>query len=102
MKCGKNRHKIQCVDIVQSSKNFETINKKNNNGAYDWNSDNNNCNNSNGSNGSGNVEVNVYNSNDSVHSTSEKETAVIFFGFEDSWERDLWSLWLLEVSEKFF
>lgn len=72
-------------DLVES-KNFETIKH---NGSY---SNVNRCNSSNGA-----VEVNVYNSRDSVHSTSEKETAVIFFGFEDSWERDLWSLWLLEV-----
>lgn len=47
-----------------------------------------------------NAESNFYNSHDSVHSTIEKETssAVLFFGFEDSWERDLWSDWLHEVS----
>lgn len=90
-----------------ASKNFETIE---NNSTHDWNknsnggisggSNGNRCNINidhlnNGSNGG--VEVNVYNSRDSVHSTGDKETAVIFFGFEDSWERDLWSLWLLEV-----
>jgi hypothetical protein len=33
----------------------------------------------------------------SVSSTVEREV-VLFFGFEDSWERDLWSNWLMEVS----
>jgi PH domain/leucine-rich repeat-containing protein phosphatase len=44
----------------------------------------------------------VYNSNCSVYSSNNlnggdgKET-VLFLGFQESWERDLWSIWLLEV-----
>uniref|UniRef100_A0A336KQA3 CSON012944 protein n=1 Tax=Culicoides sonorensis TaxID=179676 RepID=A0A336KQA3_CULSO len=46
-------------------------------------------------------EISVYNSNGSVHSTGDQETSssgqvVLFLGFEDSWERDLWSQWLIE------
>lgn len=48
---------------------------------------------------SNNGELSFYNSHDSVQSTIEKETSALFFGFEDSWERDLWSAWLHEVSK---
>lgn len=47
---------------------------------------------------------NIHNSNLSVCSngTAEREV-VLFLGFEDSWERDLWSNWLgMEVNEQFF
>lgn len=40
---------------------------------------------------------NVYNSNCSVYSSGDREK-VLFLGFEESWERDLWSTWLLEVN----
>jgi len=38
--------------------------------------------------------LSIYNSNCSVSSNNEK---VLFFGFEESWERDLWCNWLHEV-----
>lgn len=41
----------------------------------------------------------VYNSSRSVNSmaeTSDRER-VLFIGFEESWERDLWSSWLIQV-----
>ena len=38
---------------------------------------------------------NLDNSNSSVNG-SDREV-VLFFGFEESWERDLWSSWLMEV-----
>ena len=46
---------------------------------------------------------NIHNSNLSVCSngTAEREV-VLFLGFEDSWERDLWSNWLMEVNEQFY
>lgn len=39
-------------------------------------------------------------SNLSVYSNGDRETreVVLFLGFEESWERDLWSYWLTEVS----
>lgn len=45
---------------------------------------------------------NIHNSNLSVCSngTAEREV-VLFLGFEDSWERDLWSNWLMEVNIQF-
>lgn len=84
--------------MVESLKNFETI-KNANNSFYNW-SDNSSvgCNNSNTS---AVAEVNIYNNSNSIYSTNGKERAVFFFGFEDSWERDLWSFWLLEVGFKF-
>lgn len=46
---------------------------------------------------------NIHNSNLSVCSngTADHEV-VLFLGFEDSWERDLWSNWLMEVNEQFY
>lgn len=46
---------------------------------------------------------NIHNSNLSVCSngTADREV-VLFLGFEDSWERDLWSNWLMEVNEQFY
>lgn len=46
---------------------------------------------------------NIHNSNLSVcsHGTATDREVVLFLGFEDSWERDLWSNWLMEVSERF-
>lgn len=46
----------------------------------------------------------VYNSNQSLSSGSfygstEKEPRVLFLGFSEPWERDLWSAWLTEVSQ---
>lgn len=43
--------------------------------------------------------MNLYNSNQSLSSGAEiKEPRVLFLGFSELWERDLWSLWLTEVS----
>lgn len=43
--------------------------------------------------------MNLYNSNQSLASGAEiKEPRVLFLGFSELWERDLWSLWLTEVS----
>jgi hypothetical protein len=42
---------------------------------------------------------NLHNSNLSVSSSTEREV-VLFLGFEDSWERDLWSTWLMEVNKR--
>lgn len=47
----------------------------------------------------------VYNSNQSLSSGSwsgsaEKEPKVLFLGFGEPWERDLWSAWLTEVSQQ--
>lgn len=41
---------------------------------------------------------NLHNSNLSVNSHGTEREVVLFLGFEDSWERDLWSNWLMEVS----
>lgn len=41
---------------------------------------------------------NISSSNLSVYSTSDREV-VLYLGFEESWERDLWSGWLQQVSE---
>ncbi|XP_058825668.1 protein phosphatase PHLPP-like protein [Topomyia yanbarensis] len=38
----------------------------------------------------------LYHSNGSAHSINDRET-VLFLGFEESWERDLWSGWLSET-----
>jgi hypothetical protein len=40
---------------------------------------------------------NIHSSDLSVYSNSDREV-VLYLGFEDSWERDLWSNWLQEVS----
>lgn len=42
----------------------------------------------------------VYNSSRSVNSTGEfgDRERILFIGFEESWERDLWSSWLIQVS----
>lgn len=42
----------------------------------------------------------VYNSSRSVNSIVEAgdRERVLFIGFEESWERDLWSNWLIQVS----
>lgn len=47
---------------------------------------------------SSNSTTHLYNSNASMHSSSnnDRET-VLFLGFEESWERDQWSDWLSEV-----
>lgn len=41
----------------------------------------------------------IYNSSCSVNSSSSAgdREKVLFIGFEESWERDLWSAWLIEV-----
>lgn len=44
-----------------------------------------------------NLNNNFNNSDSSVYSSNEREV-VLFLGFEESWERDLWSSWLIEVS----
>lgn len=43
---------------------------------------------------------NAHSSNLSVYSNGDREIreVVLFLGFEESWERDLWSYWLTEVS----
>lgn len=66
---------------------------------------NNNNNNSTTINNNNNS-ISVYNSNVSVNSSvlgsgGGSGEKVLFFGFEESWERDLWSTWLLEVSLNF-
>lgn len=47
-------------------------------------------------------EISIYNSNGSVHSSdiTGQVSPVLFLGFEDSWERDLWSQWLIEVRKR--
>lgn len=44
----------------------------------------------------------VYNSSRSVNSMGEASDRerVLFIGFEESWERDLWSSWLIQVCVK--
>lgn len=47
----------------------------------------------------------IYNSNQSLSSSSgggEKEPRVLFLGFAEVWERDLWSSWLAEVSIRIY
>ncbi|XP_063697541.1 protein phosphatase PHLPP-like protein [Culicoides brevitarsis] len=43
-------------------------------------------------------EISVYNSSESVENEemANGQGTVLFMGFEDSWERDLWSQWLIE------
>lgn len=41
-----------------------------------------------------------YNSSCSINSSGADK--VLFMGFEESWERDLWSTWLIEVNNFFF
>lgn len=43
----------------------------------------------------------VYNSSRSVDSIGENvdRERVLFIGFEESWERDLWSSWLIQVGK---
>lgn len=45
-----------------------------------------------------NSNCDVYNSSRSVHLNGEIGDRVLFIGFEESWERDLWSSWLIQVS----
>lgn len=44
----------------------------------------------------------VYNSTCSISSSNGSNSCdrqkILFFGFEESWERDLWSAWLVKVS----
>lgn len=53
------------------------------------------------SNNSNSMDNAVYNSTCSINSSNgngcDREN-VLFFGFEESWERDLWSAWLVKVS----
>lgn len=48
----------------------------------------------------GSSQLNIYNSCQSLSSSGagEKEPRVLFLGFSELWERDLWSTWLSEVS----
>lgn len=47
----------------------------------------------------GGSHLSIYNSCQSLSScTAEKEPRVLFLGFNEMWERDLWSSWLTEVS----
>lgn len=44
----------------------------------------------------------VYNSTCSINSSNSCDRQkILFFGFEESWERDLWSAWLVKVSAVF-
>lgn len=51
-----------------------------------------------GSGGEKGSQMNIYNSNQSLTSSSGEKERVLFLGFTDEWERDLWSSWLTEVS----
>ena len=48
-------------------------------------------------------QMTIYNSSQSLSSSSgEKEPRVLFLGFSEPWERDLWSGWLTEVSPRWY
>jgi hypothetical protein len=89
--------KMTCDSLYSTKENLnriksmDSVNNFNNSNSENSNSTNTNSNNSIKNNNS------VYNSNVSVYSSGEREV-VLFLGFEESWERDLWSSWLLEVS----
>lgn len=40
----------------------------------------------------------LYNSSFSINSGVGDREKVLFIGFEESWERDLWSAWLIQVN----
>lgn len=93
-----NRLIIKIVPKISDSLNNTTENLSRNKSV--------DCLNSNSSSANSNLSSltnNVHNSNLSVCSqgTAEREV-VLFLGFEDSWERDLWSNWLMEVNQPFF
>ena len=92
-----NRLIIKIVPKISDSLNNTTENLSRNKSV--------DCLNSNSSSGNSNLSslsnnnTNIHNSNLSVssHGTAAEREVVLFLGFEDSWERDLWSNWLMEV-----
>lgn len=93
-----NRLIIKIVPKISDSLNNTTENLSRNKSVECLNSNSSSSANSNLS-SLGHSPNTVHNSNLSVcsHGTAEREV-VLFLGFEDSWERDLWSNWLMEVS----
>lgn len=91
-----NRLIIKIVPKISDSLNNTTENLSRNKSAECLNSNSSSANSSLGQSSM------IHNSNLSVCSngTAEREV-VLFLGFEDSWERDLWSNWLMEVSSQF-
>ena len=95
-----NRLIIKIVPKISDSLNNTTENLVRNKSAECLNSSSSSANSSSANSSSlGHNNNNVHNSNLSVCSngTADREV-VLFLGFEDSWERDLWSNWLMEVS----
>jgi hypothetical protein len=91
-----NRLIIKIVPKISDSLNNTTENLSRNKSAECLNS------NSSSANSSLGHSSNIHNSNLSVCSngTAAEREVVLFLGFEDSWERDLWSNWLMEVSSR--
>lgn len=89
-----NRLIIKIVPKVSDSLNGTTEKLSRNKSVDCLNSNSSSTNSSSLSQGS-----NINNSNLSVCSqgTAAEREVVLFLGFEDSWERDLWSNWLMEV-----
>lgn len=89
-----NRLIIKIVPKISDSLNGIAENLSRNKGADCLNSNSSSTNSSSLSQNS-----NINNSNLSVCSqgTAAEREIVLFLGFEDSWERDLWSNWLMEV-----
>ena len=95
-----NRLIIKIVPKISDSLNNTTENLVRNKSAECLNSSSSSANSSSANSSSlGHNNNKVHNSNLSVCSngTADREV-VLFLGFEDSWERDLWSNWLMEVS----
>lgn len=95
-----NRLIIKIVPKISDSLNITTENLTRNKSV--------DCLNSNSSSANSNLSSsshsnNIHNSNLSVCSngTAADREVVLFLGFEDSWERDLWSNWLMEVNLQF-
>lgn len=95
-----NRLIIKIVPKISDSLNNTTENLARNKSVECLNSSSSSANSSSANSSSlGHNNNNIHNSNLSVCSngTVDREV-VLFLGFEDSWERDLWSNWLMEVS----
>lgn len=98
-----NRLIIKIVPKISDSLNNTTENLSRNKSVECLNSNSSSAN-SNLSSSLGLNSSNIHNSNLSVcsHGTTADREVVLFLGFEDSWERDLWSSWLMEVNLKHF
>lgn len=97
-----NRLIIKIVPKISDSLNNTTENLSRNKSVDCLNSNSSSANSNLSSLSPGLSHINNIGSNLSVCSngTAEREV-VLFLGFEDSWERDLWSNWLMEVNKQF-